>query len=539
MNDKLCAEATEAMETERAGDGYEALLTGIRRNFGKAVKDESTPMFTTEAPDLYSLFLENIPADARQHYNCNACRRFVNRFGSLVTVNPETGKQTTVMWGGQVPEFFRRAVKAMKAKVEGARITGVFVSDEKALGYAKTGVWTHMAVDMPPKLIYRGKVDTAGQKEAQKNEDHSLLLACVRKYKVQDVESAVNLLRSGSLYQGEKILPMAEWFLETIRAAGGKRINTNILWYRAATAPTGFCNIPASMVGTLLDDIAAGYGSDEIKRRFDEKMHPLKYQRPKADPSDGNVRRAEEIVAKMGLEPSLERRFARLDEVQAIWRPGEEKISAFTGGVFSGVPVKGKQSDVKNGVEAPETAMTFEKFRRTVLPGAKKIELLVSYHADSYAGLLTAVHPDAPPILKWDREEERNPFSWYIYHGGSPHGEWNLNTGWNEVTAVVLQPNMWSDHPCGYSSNGALFVLNGAKDLNGPSSACLFPEILKGALHEVRATIEAFSKTTRPSGREDADVCGLLIQSSSRWLDVKLRVTSDVGVARYKIDRWD
>lgn len=536
MNDnKLCAGCTT---DERDGDGYEALLDGIRRNFGKAVKYESTPMFTTEAPDLYSLFLDNIPADARQHYNCNACRHFVNRFGSLVTVNPDTGKQTAVMWGGRVPEFFRQAVKAMKEKVEGARITGVFVSDEKALGYAKTGVWTHMAVDMPPKLIYRGKVDTAGQKAAQKNEDRSLLLSCVKKYKVQDIESAVNLLRSGSLYQGEKILPMAEWFLETIRAAGGKKNSANILWYRAATAPAGFCHIPVSMVGTLLEDIAAGYGSDEVKQRFDEKMHPLKYQRPKADPSEGNVRRAEEIAAKMGLEPSLERRFARLDEVKAIWKPVAEKKQASTGGVFAGVPIKGKKNDRVNGVEAPEVAITFDKFRRTVLPGARKIELMVGYKTENYAAIVTAVHEDAPPIIRWDFEDERNPFSWYLYNGGSYPGNWGLSSGWNDVTAVVLQPNMWSDRPNGYASAGAMFVLKGARDTRNPT-ACLFPNILKGELHEVRATIEAYSNGSQMQGKEEASVCGLLIQNSSKWLDVKLRVTSDVGVAHYKIDRWD
>lgn len=536
MSEKLCA---EVMGAERDRDGYESLLCGIRRSFNRAVGDEATPLFTTDAPDLYSLFLENIPEDARQHYNCNACRHFVNRFGKLVSINPETGKQTAVMWGRQVPEFFRAAVKAIKAKVEAASINGVFVSADEALGYSRTGAWTHMAVDMPKKMVYKGHIDTAGQQAAKKAEDRRILASCISKYDQEDVESEVNLLRTGVLYRGDQILPMAEWFLETMKMARGKKTAGNILWLRAATAPSGFCHIPASMVGTLLDDIAEGRSVDSVKDRFNEKMNPLQYQRPQAAPAAGNVKRAEEIVEKLGLEESLARRYARLDEVQAIWRPGKEKNTASTGGVFSGVPIKGKQSDVKNGVEAPETAMTFEKFRRTVLPGARKIELLVSYHADNYAALLTAVHPDAPPILKWDREDERNPFSWYIYHDGSLHGRWNLNTGWNEVTAVVLQPNMWSDRPCGYNSNGALFVLDGARDLNGPSSACLFPEILKGELHEIRATIETFSKTTRPSGREDADACGLLIQSSSRWLDVKLRVTSDVGVARYKIDRWD
>ena len=104
---------------------------------------------------------------------------------------------------------------------------------------------------------------------------------------------------------------------------------------------------------------------------------------------------------------------------------------------------------------------------------------------------------------------------------------------------MVLQPNMWSSRPCGYNSNGAMFVLKGAKDRNESSSAGLFPSILKGELYEVRATIEAYSNRTGLIGSEDADACGLLIQSSSKTFSVKLRVTSDVGVALYKIDRWD
>ncbi len=75
--------------------------------------------------------------------------------------------------------------------------------------------------------------------------------------------------------------------------------------------------------------------------------------------------------------------------------------------------------------------------------------------------------------------------------------------------------------------------------MDGASSACLFPSILKRELYEVRATIESYSKSTRLIGNEDADACGLLIQDSDKNLSVKLRVVTDVGTALYKIDRWD
>ncbi len=538
MDDRLYIDCIDAT---READGYETLLSGIRRSFDLAVKDDATPLFTTDATDLYTLFLENIPEEARQCYNCSTCRQFVNRFGGLVCISAESGKQTAVMWSGPVPEFFRQAVAAVRAGAEAARITGIFVTDKTELGCARTSIWTHMAVNVPEKIVYKGRIRTTFQEAARKAEDYKVLRASIGKYQQKDVETAVNLLRSDALYRGAQILPMAEWFLETMKLVRGKADSANILWYRAASAPGGFCHIPASMVGTLLDDIIEGYSVSAIRDRFNEKMHPLQYQRPQAAPAAGNVRRAEEIVAELGLEKSLERRFARLDEVQAIWKPVNDKTveAVVPGGVFAGIPIKKKQGEARDQVQAPETVMTFEKFCRTVLPGAEKMELLVGTHKDSYAAFLTAVHSDAPPVIRWDWEDERNPFSWYLYNKGSSCERWNLSPGWNVVTAVVLQPNMWSDRPCGYVTNGAMFVLKGAKDLNGSSSAGLFPSFLRGELYEVRATIEAYSNNTRAVGNEDASVCGLLIQDSSNNLSVRLRVTTDVGIALYKIDRWD
>lgn len=52
-----------------------------------------------------------------------------------------------------------------------------------------------------------------------------------------------------------------------------------------------------------------------------------------------------------------------------------------------------------------------------VMPAASHLTVKVPNRADRFAALVTAVRPDAPPILRWDRDEARNPFSWY-YSGG-------------------------------------------------------------------------------------------------------------------------
>lgn len=525
----------------RENDGYDILEQNIRESFNKAI-ESGEPLFTTNVENLFDIYLNNLPEEGRQHYNCHACRDFINRYGGLVTIK-ENGLIEPVMWQFESPEFFDDAIDAMYKAVGNSKVTGVFLTSEKRLGTPKTGTWTHMAVYTPhtnhPIMHRKSRnIYTAEQKMAEKREDFKMLMNATRKYKRTTVESAVNLLRSNSLYRSEKVLGIAEWFLELKSHQGDRRFN-NLVWKRVATAPAGFCHISSSVIGSLLDDIEAGMSFDAVKARFDEKMNPVKYQRPKAAPGAQNVARAEEIVAKLGIANSLKRRYARLEELQKVWEPhkDEPKPAGVFGSVFSNVKTK-EDANKPKPIIGHGTTMTWEKFQRTVLPTAKKIEMKIGYGRDSYAALVTAEDPEAPPIIKWDTEENRNPFSWYLYSGGSHADNWNLRSGeYVEVTGVVLQPNMWQPG-YEYQGKGVFFILKDCKDRQNKTSA-LFPEILRNELHEVRATIEAYSKQNTLGGEWEADACGLCYQASNDNWQCNLRVTTDVGVSLYKLDRWD
>ena len=521
-------------DLSRPDDGYERLLDQIRLSFNKAVQNNE-PLFTTNVENLYDIFLFNLPEEARQHYNCRECRNFVNRYGGLVTIDVD-GHTHPIMWNFTAPYFFYDAVRNVGKKVKDAKVTGVFITSEKRLGIPKTGVWQHMAVDIPVTMRHHRFMQSPGQREAESKEDFKMLMNAIHKYKLETVKSAVNLLESNSLYRSEKVLGIAEWFMDVMRYKG-KWNFTNIIWKKVATAPAGFCHISSSVIGSLLDDIEAGMDVDVIKRRFDEKMNPIKYQRPKAAPTAQNVARAEEIVAKLGIANSLKRRFARLDELQKVWVPKVD-IPKTSGSVFSGIKTK-EMIEKSDPIVGNGGTMTWDKFQRTVLPNANKIELMVGLGRDSYAALVTAVDPEAPPIIQWDTEENRNPFSWYLYSGGSYSSDWNLAPQrWTEVTGIVLKPNMWQS---GYDHHGkgVFFILKDCMDLRNKSSA-LFPEILRGELREVRATIEAYSKQNPLSGDWEADACGLMYggHGGDNWC-CKLRITTDVGVRTYNLDRWD
>lgn len=533
------------MDARRENDGYEDLLVGIRKKFYESTVDEKTPLFTTNAGNLYDLLLDCIPEEARQHYNCNACRHFVNRYGGLVKIDEKTGKQTPVMWPEKAPAFFAEAVKKIRRKVSTATVTGVFITSERELGTPVTGSWAHMAVKVPEYMMFRSRLKNASQEAAEKAEDYGLLATAIGKYRIETVETAVNLLRSEALYRSEKVLGVAEWFLEVLRLVEGERdtrnkTTRNIIWYKAATAPTGFCHISSSVIGTLLDDIEAGYAYSTVSRKFAEKMNPLQYQRPQAAPAAGNVARAEEIVEKLEIANSLKRRYARLDEIQTIWEPAPaKKAGGVSAGVFARVATKEQLREAPASMIGPAIPITWEKFQRTVLGSARKIEFYVSGDDDNYTAILTAEDPAAPPIILWDTEEHRNPFSWYVYTSGSTPSRWNLKPrDYVEVTGVTLQPNLWQP---GYEHSGAsvIFILKGAKDLDHRTSGiALFPEILKRELREVRSTIEAYSKNEKLGGADEASACGIRFQKGLKW-KARFRVTSDVGTTIYQLERWD
>lgn len=543
----------DEMNNGRADDGYDELLVSIKKTFREVV-EQNEPLFITSSPfGLYDLFLLNLPEEARQHYNCRTCRSFVERFGGIVWIDKKTWKTESALWSAdedEIPPFFANAVHAVRDKVLHDPVIGVLVSDRTELGSAHTGSWLHMSVSLPDRYLNSDPVQNARQVYAEKREEYEMLNGFVRKYSrnsMDVVEKAIFYLDSGKFYRGEKFVHEANWFLDILKVLPETRQWKNVIWRNVATAPTGYCHIGNGVLGALIDDIAAGLDYEDVKARYEDKMDPLKYQRPQEAPAAGNVQQAEELVSKLGLADALERRFARLDEIPAIWRPSLSDDSAPSGGIFGKLKTKktrkwlSKKAPV-SGVSMDDViTMTWEKFRRKVLPGAESIEYFVPEASTSYAAIVTAKNPYAPPIIKWDLPEKRNPASWYVYSNGSAPERWNLHPGtFVRVNAVTLQPNLWNDEHTDYGNGyGVFFILDGARDLQTEhTGAALFPEVLNPALRPVRATIEAYSQTAKLHEAEMASACGLRLQFGCDY-DVLLRVKTELCTACYRIDRWD
>lgn len=537
MNENQLATSNSIENEERISDHYLEFLESISSYFN-LVLSKGVQLFTTDSDGLYEAYLCNLPQEARQHYTCAACRRFINRYGGLVTISDNGEIQSAIWNDSAVPEIFAPSVKAMKNIALKSIVNGVFLSENAILGRPITDSYHHMSVTMPSERVYHSKLIDASQAMSEKLEDFRVLKSGLLRYPIEAVEQAVTLLKTESLYRSEKCLGVAEWLKDIhIRHSKTKnsRFSENIIWLAAATAPIGYCHINSTMIGTLLDDIIKGLSFDLVSLRFAKKMHPLQYQRPQAAPTAGNIAQAEKIVEMLGIQKSLVRRFARLDELENIWI-SKEKKEQIKSGVFSHLEAKDKNELTK--MDIPPITMTWRRFSETILPLAESIEFFVKNGKDNFSAILTACYEDAPAILQWDSEERRNPFSWYIYQGGSSYDSWRLSTGYCKVTGICLQPSMWYGD-FSHQGKSVFFILEGAKDTGyKKAGSALFPEILKSELREIRSTIEAYSKSAKIENYDEASACGIKLEYGSNW-DAMFRVTTNAGTGIYKLDRWD
>lgn len=510
----------------------------VRDHFANATA-QTKALFRTGAPALFDTFLDNLPAHRRQEHNCKACQAFLTGYGGVVTIDDEGSTRSPLWEGICVPSDYQAAVDALRHTATTAAVTDVFFAHTQVWGRRSLSEWTHLTVDRPAGLLRPDALSSPFQATAAKREDHRIVAESLGVYSKDTIAQGLLLVQSASLHQAEQIVKGPLTFLADLQdtvARLPRAARPNLLWKAVATAPPGFCRPRSTMVGALLDDIAAGMPFDQVKRRFEAKVHPLLYQRPQASPKAGNIEAAEKVVARLGIAPSLERRFARFEEMQLLWQPASAGAESGLRGVFAHLREAAKPS----GLVPPAQKITWEKFQREVLPKATAIECETQPVMD-FAGVLTATHPEAPPILLWDQPERRNPVSHYVYSGGSAPARWGLAEGKRvRVTGVSLLPPMW-DQEREYPSinKGALFLLEGAWDHNESSGLCLFPVFLKAELHSIRSTIEAHSKSQAPTGRTEASACGLLVSAGTKEGTATFAVTVANGTLRYTIDRWD
>lgn len=400
------AKASQAVKNNPAFK-FDVLLELIKKSVAKMPM--GSPLFRLDVGpvSIFPSFLCNLPSvEWIDHYKCNCCRHWFDQYADLVWVDNK-GVQHSLLWNLTKAECgveFWDSIETVRYIYEDKPIKSFFYSKDAILGVKTKNNWNHLWISNP--FVYRGS-GTAYQAEAEKLQDRLLLLNTFSEFTQEVIEKAIAYLSSGTFYRSEKGLPILEWLLKVYKA----RNNQNLVWREVALAPAGWCHVKNGLVGTLLDDIKANTPLPIIKSNWEIKVDPLNYQRT-TTVTEGNIEVAEKQIAELGLESSLQRRFATLeDSMPFIWQPVWHKKST---GLFSELrPTKAPPLSLR----LPTVTMTWVKFRSTMLRFATSIKAEVTSTSKLMA-LVTAADDTSKPILQWDTAEWRNPFSWTYENGG-------------------------------------------------------------------------------------------------------------------------
>ena len=156
--------------------------------------------------------------------------------------------------------------------------------------------------------------------------------------------------------------------------------------------------------------------------------------------------------------------------------------SAATADELADKPLFWRHDDV-----VPAERTTYREFMANVAPHARQMWLRVGPR-DAYAGLSTQSDPAAPPLVWWDRAEQRNPLCMYTYAGGSKSSWWNVSPtdtagagagksvpeaaaaaaaaaaagGYVAIEAIVRRPEHWYRPPTAAQVHNSIAAINAA-----------------------------------------------------------------------------
>lgn len=508
---------------------FDTFNTQMRASLIAALKWGDGKLYTSDAADLDQVYLSGFAKTAdRQYHNCNACKSFLRRYGGLLVTN---GTETrSALWGFHtaLDGHFSISRQLMNAEFNKARINGIFASKLVTLGQPETNGWTHFWMHNPK--VHTNPVLTAGQQMAQYKQDFLTLRRGMAEFTSETFASVVTLMESDAAYRSPKFEGLAKkYLLLKLKIDSVNQIRRDIaLWHALADGlPPG---VRSSALGTLYADLDGGMTAVDALRRFKAIVDPRVYQQPTAAPKAGNIKRAEDIFAAMGLERSLERRMATFSEIvlRCAWEA--TGVSA----PLRAVVETSKKASIFSGLNNPPlasapiqgvgTKMSLRKFMEQRSQSVEGMKIVGLDRPHPMGTITAAVHNDAPPLFSWG-----STYGWYRWFGVTGK-DFNIGTE-ATVLGILDLPSTWFDAAGPHT--GLMFVLSGAID-QGSVGSGIPAEGLRSELHEVKRTIvaHALNGTLKPTLMPHA--AGLIVRKD----DFKPFVIRANGVD-YAITSWE
>ena len=371
-------------------------------------------LFQIDHTDLNAAYLAAFPAGSdpifrvRTWHDCACCRNFVKNFGGAFAIID--GKRET-LWSGfpaELPEPYNVVALRMHDIVMQGPIKGVFRTKEKTFGgtpnldnHNPEIRWEHFFGSVRSRF----QCDKPDEARGKLMTDAQVFERGLQTLTANALSTVLDLIESNSLYRGAEFLSAVREFAAMKTAYMQAPDAGLFVWANLDSRSARFRN---TAIGTLVTDLSEGVAVDDAVRMFESKVAPLNYKRTTALITPRMVEAAQAKLAELGLEDTIYRRFARIDDVSI-----NDVLfvdNAVRGRMRDNVwdAVQGAAKSAKPPNEAGLVEIGAEEFFANVVPSARKIEAFVkNAHVGNFVSLTAPQHTNTGRLFKWN-----NDFAW-------------------------------------------------------------------------------------------------------------------------------
>ena len=440
-------------------------------------------IFTTGASgdSLYEEYLSAFPEGTnptfkvRTEHDCTCCRSFIRRVGNVVAITPDYKIRTIWDEAAQsAPEPYNVVAAKLRDKVRASAIVGLF---RVAMNEASFGVKSSRSLD-PISLVahtwdhfYTGEIprqlrsSTVGKTIGDFGTTVSVFRRGLDELNPGAIQTVLDLINANNLYRGEEHKAALVAFQKAQKSylALSPEERSVFVWARAGDPAARFRN---TVLGTLVTDMSAGMELEAAVSSYENKVAPENYKRTTALITPAMVTNAMKVIAELGLEPALERRLARIEDISVndvLWVDGDARPK-MKGGLGDMLLAHAKRSSPVVVNENNTTNITLEDFMSTVLLGAKGLELLFkNEHVGNLMAITAPVHPEPAQLFRWD-----NDFAWsYSGNAADSFLRQKVQSLGGRVDGVLRFSHMWNHDKRNASLMDLHVFMPGSSDTDG------------------------------------------------------------------------
>lgn len=420
-------------------------------------KDEFWELFQNAIPEE-----ENKIFRERRTWDCQCCKHFFNRMGNVVAVNDDY--QIISIW-----DFFpddpnwEPIVKKLSDYIHSCGdIVDIYVSDEKVVGTPVTRVkfdesdnifeFHHFSLPTPDEAYFKPRYSESKEsRKAEVRDRKNVLKRTLEEVTLESVEDVLDLIGSNNLYRGEEnkeILVALKEIMEEYKELDDE-VKDSYTWWKAYNMNDALAKVRNHAIGTLLVNISEGMELEEAVKKYEVIVAPQNYKRPNPIFTKAMIERAKETIRDLGLENSLGRRFAILDDITVnnILFANRDAAKRIQGGdqlddIFGDLEKHATASKPMNFERTPEIPIA--QFIQEVIPEAQSIEAYFeNRHRSQMVSLIAPSDKNATSITKWN-----NNFGW-AYNGNIADSAMkeNVKALGGKVEGDLRFSIQWNDDP--------------------------------------------------------------------------------------------